>query len=56
MRTRPRTHDASVVFTLPVMFHQMLGTLTIAERVSWLVWIWVITLLLQILQRRRVTA
>jgi hypothetical protein len=56
MRTRPRTHNASVVFTLPVMFSQILGSLTIAERFFWLVWIWGITLSLRIFRRRRVTA
>ncbi|HEY0241242.1 MAG TPA: hypothetical protein VGC52_01130 [Gemmatimonadaceae bacterium] len=46
MRARPRAHDALVVFTLPVIVYQTLGSLTVAERVSWLVWIWGIALLL----------
>ena len=56
MRTRPRTHDAGVVFTLPVILFQTFGSLTIAERVSWLVWIWGSVLLLRTLRRRTVSA
>ena len=46
MRTRPRTHDASLPFTLPVIAYQTLGSLTFAERISWLLWIWGIAFLL----------
>lgn len=56
MRTRPRTYDALVVFTLPVIIYQTLGSLTIAERVSWLLWIWGAVLLVRTLQRTRVIA
>jgi hypothetical protein len=40
MRTRPRTHDASLVFTLPSIAYLTLASLTNPERVSWLAWIW----------------
>jgi hypothetical protein len=56
MRTRPRTHDASVVFTLPVIVAQTFGSMTIAERISWLAWIWGIALVLWMLPKRRFTA
>jgi hypothetical protein len=56
MRTRPRTHDAGVVFTLPAILYQIFGSLTIPERVSWLAWIWGTVLVLQTLRRRRVSA
>ena len=56
MRTRPRTHDALVVFTLPVILYQTLGSLTTAERVSWLVWIWGAVLLVRTFRRTRVSA
>ena len=46
MRTRPRTHDASLPFTLPVIAYQTLGSLTFPERISWLVWIWGLSFLL----------
>jgi hypothetical protein len=44
MRTRPRTYAASIAFTLPLIVYQTLGSLTLAERASWLVWIWVVAL------------
>jgi hypothetical protein len=56
MRARPRAHDALVVFTLPVIVYQTLGSLTVAERVSWLVWIWGIALLLIGFRMRRLSA
>lgn len=52
MRTRPRTRDALVVFTLPVIVYQILGSLTVAERLSWLVWMWGIALLIASRSRR----
>ncbi|HZJ00280.1 MAG TPA: hypothetical protein VFD22_06425 [Gemmatimonadaceae bacterium] len=48
MRTRPRTHDASLPLTLPVIAYQTLGSLTFAERVSWLAWIWGVALLVSL--------
>ena len=57
MRTRPRTYGASLPATLPVIVYQTLGSLTLTERVSWLVWIWSITLVVvAIRRRRRITA
>lgn len=55
MRTRPRTHDASLPFTLPVIAYQTFGSLTWPERVSWLVWIWAILLIVR-LRRDRIRA
>lgn len=46
MRTRPRTHDASLPFTLPAIAYLTLGSLSNPERVAWLAWIWAITALL----------
>jgi hypothetical protein len=56
MRTRPRTHDAFAVFTFPVIVAQVLGSLTIAERISWLAWIWGILLVSAALRRQRISA
>jgi hypothetical protein len=42
MRTRPRTHGASLPLTLPVISYQTLRSLTVVERVSWLLWIWIL--------------
>jgi len=46
MRTRPRTYGASLPLTLPDIAWQTLGSLTMAERVSWIVWIWGVAMLL----------
>ena len=46
MRTRPRTYGASLPLTLPVIAWQTLGSLTMAERVSWIVWIWGVAMVL----------
>jgi hypothetical protein len=43
MRTRPRTHDDSLQYTLPSIAYLTLASLTNPERVSWLAWIWIIT-------------
>ncbi len=57
LRTRPGTYAASVAFTLPVIIYQTVGSLTLAERVSWLVWIWVIVLISALIRpRQRITA
>jgi hypothetical protein len=53
MRTRPRTHDASLVFTLPSIAYLTLASLTNPERVSWLVWIWVIAAVVAFFKLRR---
>jgi hypothetical protein len=47
MRTRPRTYGASLPLTLPVIAWQTLGSLTMSERVSWIVWIWGTALMLR---------
>lgn len=52
MRTRTRVHGAAVAATLPVLAYQVLASLTLAERVIWLVWIWGITALI-VMGRRR---
>ena len=48
VRTRPRAYGVALPFTLPVVAYQTLGSLTMAERVSWIVWIWGIVLLLRL--------
>lgn len=42
MRTRPRTHGAMLPLTLPIIAYQTLGSLSTPERISWIVWIWVL--------------
>ena len=56
MRTRPRTHGALVVFTLPVMLFQAMASLTLPERMAWLAWIWGITFLASVSRGRRISA
>ena len=43
-RLRPRTYGMTLPLTLPLAAWQILGSLTIAERAMWLVWIWSIAL------------
>ena len=43
-RPRPRTYGMTLPLTLPLAAWQTLGSLTIAERTMWLVWIWSIAL------------
>ena len=52
-RLRPRTHGASVMFTLPVLAWQTLASLTTTERVVWIVWIWIAWFLATALRSRR---
>lgn len=51
-RTRPRTHDASLPVTLPVLAFQELASLDGSERAAWLIWIWGIALLAGALRKR----
>ena len=53
MRTRPRTHDASLPFTLPSIAYLTLASLTNPERVSWLAWIWIISTVVVFFKLRR---
>ncbi len=39
-RLRPRTHGLGVILTFPVALWNMIASLTLAERVVWLSWIW----------------
>ncbi|MDO8501192.1 MAG: hypothetical protein Q7S20_05075 [Gemmatimonadaceae bacterium] len=52
-RARPSTHDATLAFTLPIMAHQIVGSLTAAERAAWLVWIWGTAAIVMYMRRRR---
>lgn len=47
-RSRPRTHDASLPLTLPVLAGQVIGALTPFERLTWILWIWAVTLLIYV--------
>jgi hypothetical protein len=46
MRLRPTTHGAMLPLVLPVAEYQIVASLTLAERLVWLAWIWLITILL----------
>jgi hypothetical protein len=39
-RIRPSTHDMTLPLTLPTLGFQVIGSLTIVERLVWLLWIW----------------
>ena len=52
-RLRPRNHGLSLPFTLPVFVYQIFGSLTIAERGVWLIWIWAIALAWPLMQRKK---
>jgi hypothetical protein len=39
-RTRPRLHGPALAATLPVLGYQIVGSLTLPERIVWLVWLW----------------
>lgn len=52
-RLRPRTHGLLLPLTLPIAFYQTLGSLTIAERGVWLVWIWTLALIVPLVRRRK---
>jgi len=43
MRKRPRLHGLALAGILPVFSYQVIGTLTLPERLTWLAWIWGIT-------------
>ena len=51
-RLRPRLHGAAVAGTLPVMLYQIVASLTGAERLAWIVWIWMLTLVLLVRRLR----
>jgi len=53
-RLRPRTHGLSLPLTLPIVLFQMLGSLTIAERGVWVIWIWTVALMMLLLRRLKV--
>jgi hypothetical protein len=53
MRTRPRTHDDSLQYTLPSIAYLTLASLTNPERVSWLAWIWIITAIVVFFKLRK---
>lgn len=53
-RLRPRTHGVSLPLTLPVMLYQTIGSLTLAERGVWLLWIWAIALVSPLVKRKQV--
>ena len=50
-RLRPRTHGATLPFTLFVAAYQILASLTLSERAVWLLWIWLIAPLAQLAAR-----
>lgn len=52
-RLRPRTHGPGVVLTLPVALLNMVASLTLAERVVWLSWIWAIWVIVVMIRSRR---
>lgn len=41
-RTRPGLHGAAVAGTLPVLAYQIIGSLTLAERLVWIAMIWIL--------------
>ena len=51
-RLRPRTHGSSLPLTLPIAVYQTIGSLTMAERGVWLVWIGLTTLVV-VMRRHR---
>ncbi|MEO7368997.1 MAG: hypothetical protein ABIZ36_13660 [Gemmatimonadaceae bacterium] len=53
-RLRPRNYGLYLPLTLPVMLYQTIGSLTIAERGIWLLWIWAIALVQPLLKRTKV--
>lgn len=53
-RLRPRNHGMSLPFMLPVVLYQTIGSLTLAERGVWLLWIWAIALVAPRLKRPKV--
>lgn len=46
-RTRPSVHGVAVAATLPVLAYQIIGSLTFAERLVWIVMTWVLFSLIQ---------
>ena len=40
-RTRPSLHGAAVASILPMVAYQVVGSLTIYERLSWIAWTWI---------------
>ena len=53
MRNRPRTHDASLPMTLPTIVYQILGSLTLREQISWMLWIWGAVIFYRFIPHRR---
>lgn len=52
-RLRVRTHGPGVILTFPVAFWNMIASLTLAERVVWLSWIWATWVIAGMLSSRR---
>lgn len=52
-RTRPAVHGPAVAATLPVLAYQIIGSLTIAERIAWLAWTWGLATWLSLRRRAR---
>ena len=51
-RVRPRTHGLTLPLTVPVLAGQTLMTLTVGERIVWIMWIWAVVLLRSLIRRR----
>lgn len=49
-RNRPHTHAASLPLTLPILAYEILAALSTAERISWLLWIWIVAGLIALLR------
>lgn len=52
-RVGTETEGAALAVTLPALIWRIATTLTPAQRVSWLVWTWLVTACLAVLRRRR---
>jgi len=55
-RTRPGTSGFKVVGTLPILAAQVVGGLSLTERISWIVWIGFATVLTSLKKRRGIRA
>jgi hypothetical protein len=51
-RTRPALHGYAVAGIAPFLAYQVVGALTLAERIIWIAWTWVIAIILSRLRRK----
>lgn len=54
-RLRPRNHGYTLPFVLPNAAYLIVGSLSPIERISWLLWIWMITGLAYVMRSRHVS-